>query len=253
MIGTVFGILLALGGIAVLLNWFANASPKAVLKGLRWGGIALTITTVLLLAVTGRLQFLWLAMMWLIPWAIRTGKARQWWNRYRPGGQGSRESRVSTRLLDMRLDLETGEMDGMILDGAQAGRRLSELTTPEVLDLLLFAQGDDPHSVPLIESYLDRMRPDWRNYTGTGDPREQAGNAGESGSQQRSRPSRRAAMSVEEALSVLGLSGQPDENAIKSAHRATMKRVHPDQGGSDEAASRANAAKDVLMKHIGRG
>lgn len=244
MLGIVLGTLIALGGIALLLNWFANATPRAVLSGLRWGGIALAGLTILVLAATGRLQFLWAALIWLLPWMIRGARLRQLWQSVKPRAKG-KQSRVSTRLVDMVLDLDTGEMDGMIKEGAQAGRRLSELTTPEVLDLLLFAQGDDPHAAPLIESYLDRMRPDWRERATAG--------RGEHGRQDQAKGPRRPVMSVEEALATLGLSGEPDEAMIKSAHRATMKRVHPDQGGSDEAAARANAAKDLLMKLYGRG
>ena len=249
MLGIVLGTLIALGGFALLLNWFANATPRAVLSGLRWGGIVLAGFTILALAASGRLQLLWLAMIWLLPWLVRGARLRQAWQRVKPRAKG-KQSRVSTRLVDMVLDLNTGEMDGTIKEGAQAGRRLSELTTPEVLDLLLFAQGDDPHAAPLIESYLDRMRPDWRERARAG--RGENGRA-ENGRKDQAKGPRRPVMSVEEALATLGLSGEPDEAMIKAAHRATMKRVHPDQGGSDEAAARANAAKDLLMKLHGRG
>lgn len=244
MIGIVLGTLIGLAGITLLLNWYANASPRAVLSGLRWGGLALAGFTILALAATGRLQLLWAALIWLLPWLLRGARLRQAWQSVKPRTKG-KQSRVSTRILDMALDLDTGEMDGLIKEGAQAGRKLSQLTTPEVLDLLLFVQGDDPHSAPLIESYLDRMRPDWRERARTG--------RGEDGGTDQAGSPRRQTMSVDEALATLGLSGEPDEAMIKAAHRATMKRVHPDQGGSDEAAARANAAKDVLIRRFGRG
>ena len=50
-----------------------------------------------------------------------------------------------------------------------------------------------------------------------------------------------------EAYRVLGLPPGASREAIKSAHRRLMQRVHPDLGGSDELAARVNKAKDLLL------
>ena len=57
-------------------------------------------------------------------------------------------------------------------------------------------------------------------------------------------------MSEEEAHQILGLQPGANEQAIRRAHRALMKRLHPDQGGSSYLATRVNQARDLLIgKH----
>jgi hypothetical protein len=54
-------------------------------------------------------------------------------------------------------------------------------------------------------------------------------------------------MSAEEALAVLGLSGNPSREEIVNAHRRLIQKIHPDRGGSDHLAAQINKAKDVLL------
>lgn len=54
-------------------------------------------------------------------------------------------------------------------------------------------------------------------------------------------------MTRDEALEILGLSGNPDQSEIKDAHHKMMLKVHPDQGGSDYFASKLNQARDLLL------
>ncbi|PCI45326.1 MAG: hypothetical protein COB49_10135 [Alphaproteobacteria bacterium] len=55
------------------------------------------------------------------------------------------------------------------------------------------------------------------------------------------------AMTRDEALDILGLSGNPDPAEIKDAHHKMMLKLHPDQGGSDYFASKLNQARDILL------
>jgi hypothetical protein len=143
-----------------------------------------------------------------------------------PGGS----SDVETAWLRMSLDHDSGAMEGVILQGAFRGRRLGELSADELRDLLVASRADGD-TATLLETYLDRRHPDWRQSSDAGAPS--------------STPS--AAMTREEAWSILGLEAGADEPAIREAHRRLMKKLHPDQGGSTYLAAKINQAKDLLL------
>lgn len=56
-----------------------------------------------------------------------------------------------------------------------------------------------------------------------------------------------ARMTRQEALGVLGLQEGATRQQIADEYRRLMKRVHPDQGGSEYLATRLNEAKAVLL------
>lgn len=150
------------------------------------------------------------------------------------GGQPN-SSEVRTDTLAMQLDHTSGDLDGEVLRGPFAGRNLGSLGLAELLDLLAACQRDDPRSVALIETYLDRRQPDWRDDLGDGGHHEQAasGAAGE--------------MDEATAWSVLGLEPGASPDEIKAAHRKLMTKLHPDHGGSGYLAAQLNQAKDLLL------
>jgi hypothetical protein len=151
------------------------------------------------------------------------------------GGQRSsgQNSRVRSAFLDMSLDHDSGELSGTIVAGEHAGRSLGEF---DLAQLLAMAPAFDAESVALLESYLDRRFPAWRQDAqgnGTGGQRRAA-----SGGK----------MTTEEAYQILGLQPGASRDNIARAHRALMKKLHPDQGGSTYLAARVNEAKDTLLR-----
>ncbi len=60
----------------------------------------------------------------------------------------------------------------------------------------------------------------------------------------------RAPMSPGEAYQVLGLEPGASPEMIKDAYKRLMKKMHPDQGGTNYLAARINEAKDVLLGRI---
>jgi hypothetical protein len=146
---------------------------------------------------------------------------------------GDQSSTIRTRYLEMELKHNTGDMDGEVLTGNYAQRRLSTLSLTELLELVTECNSD-PDSVQVLEAYLDRMHGDWR---------EQAG-----AQQQAAQINDEATMTRPLALEILGLGEPASKDEIIKAHRHLMQKLHPDRGGSDYLAKKINAAKDFLLK-----
>jgi preprotein translocase subunit Sec63 len=51
-----------------------------------------------------------------------------------------------------------------------------------------------------------------------------------------------------DALAVLGLKDDADDEAIKTAYKALMQKIHPDHEGSEWMAAKLNEARDLLLK-----
>jgi hypothetical protein len=156
------------------------------------------------------------------------------------GGQsaGQRSSEVETDTLRMQLDHLTGELEGEVLRGRFAGRALASLGLSDLLELLADCRREDPRSVALLETYLDRRAPDWRG--------ESAAGAG-AGGEQRTGRGAQTGMDEATAWQVLGLAPGASVAEIKAAHRRLMTKLHPDHGGSSYLAAQLNQAKDYLL------
>ena len=155
------------------------------------------------------------------------------------GPTQGQHSEIQTRFVHMKLEHDSGDMDGIVQEGPNTGRLLSELDLADVLDLYRNALAMDKNSAQVLESYLDRMRgEDWREATaGGGEEAYSRAGGGASG----------GAMSAAEARAVLGIDANASEDEIKQAHRRLMGQYHPDRGGSDYLAARINQAKEVLL------
>jgi DnaJ domain len=220
-----------LSGFLMLVYLFVNADPARLARGLKVTGIVIGVAAVATLAISGRLAALLMPLAMLMPLLIRV---RSLLDRYRPPA-GGQTSTVATAFLRMSLDHDTGSMEGTILRGRFAGMRLDEMGPGDLLALLRECRAEDEEGARLLEAYLDRVRPDWRDEL-----------AGERAGGAATRPAS-GDMSVEEAYAILGLSSGADAEAIKEAHRRLMVKLHPDHGGSDYLATKINRARDVLL------
>jgi len=231
-------VLYLLGGFAVLSGFlllvylFVNADPARLARGLKVTGIVVAVAAVATLAISGRLAAILMPVAMLMPLLIRV---RSLLDRYRPPA-GGQTSTVATAFLRMTLDHDTGSMEGTILRGRFAGMRLDELGPADLLALLRECRAEDEEGARLLEAYLDRVQPQWRE--------ELAGERAGGGAGARSTS---GDMSVDEAYAILGLSAGADAEAIKEAHRRLMVKLHPDHGGSDYLATKINRARDVLL------
>jgi hypothetical protein len=161
-----------------------------------------------------------------------------WWRRNisrrsatYPGG---RKSTVRSANLEMELDHDTGDMDGRVLTGPSEGVRLSSLDEGEVLSLYREFSAD-ADSAALLESFLDRYHPDWREHVDPDSFRKQGDPFGVD------------VMTRQEAYQILGVEPGASQEEIHQAWRRLIKGVHPDSGGSAFLAAKINTARDILL------
>ncbi len=232
----VLGIAL-LAGLLLAGRWFTTADPKTLvkaLKGLLFGVIGLVAVFFLL---TGRLAWALFALPALLPWFMRARSAHRMYKTFSrmaagagggPGADTGKTSDVETRFLRMALDHDSGHMTGEVLEGDYAGRTLDGMSMDEVVDLLRVCWTEDQPSAQVLEAYLNRVHPDWRQGAGA-------------------ESAQGSAMTRAEALDVLGLDDGAGEKDIKDAHHRLIGGLHPDHGGSTYLAAKINQAKDVLL------
>jgi len=164
---------------------------------------------------------------------------RNWVRAAKPKASGQ-TSTVRTRFVAMELDHDTGDMDGEVLEGPYAGRRLSDLDIDALLEILNISAGADTQSAQVLQSYLDRIYGDeWRDKAGAAGSRTGADDEGP-------RPGS-GGMTRAEAYEVLGLGPGASDEDIKQAHRRLIREYHPDKGGSDYLAAKINEAKELLL------
>ncbi|MSO71188.1 MAG: molecular chaperone DnaJ [Alphaproteobacteria bacterium] len=226
MSGLLLGLLLPLAVLGVI--WlFTRADVKRLAQYLPAVALVLGIGVAAFLLTSGRWVFVPFVLPALIPWT--TQRARQ--RASKAGGEArGQSSTVAARFLRMTLDHASGKVDGEVLEGALAGRRLGRLSLAEALALWRECAADDASRL-LMESFLDRAHgTKWRQLEDA-PPR----SAGE------------GPMTREEARAVLGVPASASEVEIESAFRRVMRRAHPDQGGSDWLAAKVNRAREVLL------
>lgn len=241
---------LAVAAAVVFVHWLIREDPKKVARVLRRAGLWIAVGALVLLAATGRLHWLYAAVAALVPLLgralsllrfvplfsqlytqVQNARAARAGATAAAGGQ---TSQVESKFLRMYLDHDSGEMDGEILAGRYQGRRVSELSMPELLELLRDYRDQDEESAALLQAFLDRVHGEsW--HQGTGAHRDES--AGVPG----------GSMSRQEACEILGVEEHAGRDEITTAHRRLMQKLHPDRGGSTYLAAKINQAKDLLL------
>ncbi len=224
-----------------LRNQPSSQRKPAIIKLVLAAGILMLV----LLAVTGRLYLLVGLLAFLLP-LLRRVLPSILMGRMSGAGRGDakakpgNQSNVSSDILNMTLDHDSGTMSGEILKGPMAGRALADMGESEFIELLQYCRDHDEDSARLLETYLDRRFGDsWR----TDDP---AGDDSASNSESENSDSG-GPLTDSEALDILGLEAGASRDEIIQAHRRMMQKMHPDRGGSNYLAARINEAKEQLL------
>ena len=222
-----------------LLQMFRSANPAVMARGIKIAGGLVSLAVAAFVGVKGELAV-------AIPLGI-FGAGLLGWSPFGAGGLGNlggifgpsagrssgQTSRVRSRFLEMTLDHDSGVLSGQIVAGPGAGHSLDEFDLPQLAAMMT---GFDAESSALLESYLDRRFPAWRQ------------NAEANAAGWRSGAAPGGKMTDEEAYQILGLQPGAGRDDISRAHRSLMKKLHPDQGGSTYLAARVNEAKDTLLR-----
>ena len=233
----IFGLILLAGGYFGL-RYVRSQSPAKRAELLRRAGGAIALIVALWLVLKGLYWFaLPLAFFGYFALWKPMGFSRQADQR----AENVRLASVRTALLEMSLDQATGALAGHVLAGSFTGRELGSLSRTELGQLWRECRAGEAQSRQLLEAYLDRRWPEWRSELPRG-----AGEGSTGNSQSGATPAR-ARMTRQEAFEVLGLAPNAELEEIKSAHRNLMKRMHPDQGGSNYLAAKINEAKEILL------
>jgi hypothetical protein len=226
---------LLLGFAALLLFLLAAraytiANPQVLARQLRIGAGVAALAGAGVLVLRGLLGYA-ISLATLGAWLL-------WGHGGLPGFPGRTQkasgqtSRVTTEHLEVELDHDSGDIHGRILKGSFAGRRLEELKPVELAHLWRDCRFNDPQSAQIVEAFLDRLHPSWRE-----DMARQDGHS----------PDGEGRMTREQALEILGLAPGASEEDIRRAHRELMMKLHPDRGGSTYLAAKINEAKDILL------
>lgn len=199
--------------------------------------LGVTVVVVVLATVTGRMHWIGAAFTGLLvalrqfaPVLIRFFPllASQIGQSSTGGGQ---KSTVETAVLRMQMDHDTGQLEGIVIEGPLKDWRLADMDREQLRELHAYCQAQDSDSLQLLESYLEQRFPGETPFG-----QQDTGGATVEGQMNRA-----------QALAVLGLEEGATEEEIVAAHRKLMQKLHPDRGGSDYLAAKINQAKDFLL------
>ena len=209
---------------------YTMADPRLLARRLRIGAGVVLLAVAALLVVRGLAGFA-ISLAGLAAWLIWGFGSNAWDGADLKTSPGD-TSRVTTDHLEVELEHATGKIRGRVLKGAFAGRELESLAPAEMAQLWQDCRFADPQSAQILEAYLNRVHPTWR---------EDMSRAEQPGATPGGR------MTRAQALQILGLADGASEEDIRRAHRELMLKLHPDRGGSGYLAAQINEAKAVLL------
>jgi hypothetical protein len=226
----IIGVLILVAALWVL-GVISKIDPKVGARVLKASGGILSIGFAVFLGLRGEIGL-------AIPLGAM-GLGLLGWLPFGPAGfsartqkSGGRTSQVRSAYLEMELDHDSGAMRGRIVAGPHQGATLESLDVKTLVGML---NTIDDESRSLLVAYLDRRDAAWSEYAqGDATAGRPAASSGK--------------MSEQEAYQILGLQAGASADDISHAHRALMKKFHPDQGGSTYLAARINEAKEILIR-----
>jgi hypothetical protein len=222
--------LAALLVLLLLTRAYTMANPQVLARQLRIGAGVAVLAGAGVLVFRGAIGYA-MSLAALGSWLL-WGMGGAPWSAGGTQPSPGQTSRIETDHLEVELDHETGQIRGRVLKGFFAGRDLETLIPVEMAHLWQDCRFADPQSAQILETYLDRAHPTWRE--------DMARSEGASGGPD-------GHMTRAQALDILGLSEGASDDAIRRAHRDLMMKMHPDRGGSTFLAAKVNEAKDVLL------
>ena len=240
----VFIVIIFLGGILLWWHWNNTPDPKQKKLLLQKTGIGGLVIVILLLVVTGRMHWLgavfagMLAMVrQLLPLIIKYFPLiTQAYRSFSPKAKAPNSSTVSSQIIEMTLDHNTGKLSGTVLSGPYKNKIIDQLDNDDLMSLYDYCKSNDMDSARLLESYLAERYGNQKYHSNSED---QVNDAQQSN------------MSVSEALQILGLENDPSNEEITRAYRKIMQQLHPDRGGNQYFAVKANEARQVLLNKYG--
>ena len=217
-----------------------NASSARIRRRLKTVIFYLLVVFLIFLAMTGRLSWIFAFVASLLPLLKRlplllrySPMLHQLYQRYQGRAKSAQTSTVKARFLDLTLNHDTGDINGIIREGEHKGQTLSQLSIEELIECWQLWKTSDIASARLLTAYLDR-KPGNNTWQST---------VNDSGTMH----DEVTKMTEVEALAILGLTKPIDRQIIIQTHRRLIQKLHPDRGGSNYLAAKINQAKDYLL------
>ncbi|WP_439105927.1 DnaJ domain-containing protein [Congregibacter sp.] len=229
-------LLLAIGAVVYILLRRVAAMPPHKRRGEYFKlGVGVAVVAVVLLTLAGKMHWVGAAITGLLvaarqslPILLRLFPMLS--SLKSQAATGSKQSTVTTSILRMHLDHETGALSGEVVEGPFKDWLLDEMDREQLDSLRQYCEDNDSESLQLLDGYLEQRFQDAARENSEKEAPAVGG------------------MSQKEALEILGLNEDADREAIIDAHRKLMQKLHPDRGGSDYLAAKINQAKDFLTR-----